>query len=165
MSLSSFAQVGAISTCIGLASSSSAVSQVSFPTEQQLRSMLPGLELRTNNKGMGWILGDWRESRFIGSSNGFQLILTWNGIDDEKWPFERIVSVLAARICGPVSPEMVKDQVARLYKTKSIVPERNLGGNGGTSFKVRLNSYLGSCSATFVSEGARWNELGISVMR
>jgi hypothetical protein len=142
-----------------------ASAQVWPPTLQQLRGMMPGLDVKPNNNGMGWILGEWRESQLISSTNGFQLVLTWNGLDDENWPFEKIVASLAGRICGPVSPANVKSQVVSLYKTKSIIPERDLGGNGGTTFKVRLTGRLGSCAAIFFSEGARWNELGVSVVR
>jgi hypothetical protein len=143
----------------------SASAQVWPQTEQHLRALMPGLDVKPNNKDMGWILGDWRESLLTGSVNGFQLVLTWNFIDNENWPFEKIVSSLAGRVCGPVSTAAVKDQVARLYKTKSIIPARDLGGNGGTSFKFRLTGPLGSCAAIFFSEGARWNELGVSVVR
>ena len=156
---------GAIGIALFLMDMSLASAQTWPPTQQQLRAMMPGLDVRLNNQGMGWILGEWRESVLTTSTSGFQIVLSWNGIDDEKWPFEKIVSGLAGEICGLVSPATVKNQVVSLYKTKSLIPERDLGGNGGTTFKVRLTGRLGSCSAIFFSEGARWNSLGVSVIR
>lgn len=126
---------------------------------------LQGAPIRPGDAPGIWIVGDWRESEVALAPFGFRVSLTWNGLGDDRWPFERIVAALAAPRCAAVTPEIVRQRVAALYQRRSLVPERNLGGNAGVSFKKRLTVDLGECRAEFLAEGARWHRLGVVVYR
>ena len=140
-----------------------AYAQAWNPGLRELRATMPGIDIRPADKGGGWILGEWRESELKFSGSGFSLQLYWNGLDDKNWPFERIVAALSNQRCGPVSASVVKRQVGQLYKTKSLIPRRDIGGNGGETFRLRLNTRLGTCAASYLADGARWHSLSVSV--
>lgn len=130
---------------------------------QDIRAALPGLPVAAGHGGELLLGGEFRQSSFRQTRSGFELSLHWNGVDDDKWPFERIVSALASHRCGDVSERTVAGHMERLYKSKSLVPERSLGGNAGDTFKRRISVRLGTCQATFNAEGARWHTLSVSV--
>jgi hypothetical protein len=166
LSLTNFRFRSAMLLTIAALSSVVATAQTRTLTQADIQSMLPGLQVRQSENNPGMLtLDEWRESELALSSFGFQLTLYWNGLDDENWPFERIVATVASRFCGPVTAGGVKNQVARLYRTRSLIRKKNLGGNAGTSFKKRLSSELGSCKAEFAAEGARWHALVATVVR
>ncbi|MGE3645552.1 MAG: hypothetical protein AB7F96_17025 [Beijerinckiaceae bacterium] len=147
----------------GTVLASGAYAQNRAPDEAALRSLFPGLQIKPANGPGAFELGEWRASLFSPSRNGFSLSLHWNGIDDEKWPFEKLVAGLAGRYCGKVSASAIAAHLEKLYKTKSLVRERELGGNAGSTFKRRLSARVGACRAVFVAEGARWHTLRVNV--
>ena len=124
---------------------------------------LTGAQIRPGDTPGSWVIGEWRESQVTLAPFGFRISLTWNGIDDQDWPFERLVAGIASNWCGGVTPDMVKRRVESLYRSRSLVPEKDLGGNGGVTFKKRLTVDLGRCRAEFLAEGARWHRLGAVV--
>lgn len=128
-------------------------------------AVMKGAQIRPAETPGTWIVGEWRESEVALAPFGFRISLTWNGIDDPDWPFERIVASLASSWCGRVTPDMIQRRVAELYRQRSLVPEKELGGNGGATFKKRLTVDLGQCRAEFLAEGARWHRLGAVVFR
>jgi hypothetical protein len=111
------------------------------------------------------MIGTWREPELQLRETGFQLVMVWNGLDDDKWPATRIAEVLAGEICGPVRRGVMEKVLDRLYRSKSLVPEKDLGGNAGSSFKKRLSEPLGTCRLEMLAEGARWHTLTVTVRR
>jgi hypothetical protein len=107
----------------------------------------------------------WRESEIQLHEAGFQLVMVYNGLDAEKWPATRIAEVLAAEICGQVGQGIMQGFVDRLYRSRSLVREIDLGGNAGSSFKKRLTESLGTCRVELLAEGARWHTLTVTVRR
>jgi hypothetical protein len=131
-----------------------------------VRALLADVEVKPSPSRKGWLaLGTWREPELELQSAGFRLVMTWNGLDDDKWPATRIGAVLAAVICGEVRSGTMEALLDRLYRSKSLVPERDLGGNAGASFKKRLREPLGPCRVELHAEGARWHTLTITVRR
>jgi hypothetical protein len=122
--------------------------------------------VKPSPKRPGWLaIGTWREPEMELQDRGFRLVMVWNGLDDDKWPATRISEVLAAEICGPIRSGVMEDHLDRLYQSKSLVPEVDLGGNAGSSFRKRLVASLGACRVEMLAEGARWHTLTIVVRR
>jgi hypothetical protein len=135
-------------------------------SEATVRARLGDVEVRPSPKRPGWLtLGTWREPELQLQEAGFRLVMVWNGLDDDKWPATRIGEVLAAEICGPVRHGVMEDLLNSLYKSKSLVPETDLGGNAGSTFRKRLREQLGTCRVEMLAEGARWHTLTITVRR
>jgi hypothetical protein len=135
-------------------------------SEATVRARLAGVEVKASSKRPGWLaLRTWREPELQLQDAGFQLVLVWNGLDDDKWPATRIAEVLAADVCGQIRQGAMETLLDRLYQSKSLVPEVDLGGNAGSSFKRRLEGELGACRVEILAEGARWHTLTIAVRR
>jgi len=135
-------------------------------SEAAVRARLVGVEVKPSRSRPGWLtIGTWRVPELELQEAGFQLVMVWNGLDDDKWPATRIGEVLAAEFCGPVRHGAMEDVLARLYRSRSLVPETDQGGNAGSSFKKRLQDKLGTCQVEMLAEGARWHTLTITVRR
>jgi hypothetical protein len=135
-------------------------------SEATVRARLAGVAVKPSPGRPGWLaIGTWRAPQLQLREAGFRLVMAWNGLDDDKWPATRITEVLAAEICGPVRNGAMETLLDRLYQSKSLVPERDLGGNAGSSFKKRQRERLGTCRLELLAEGARWHTLTITVRR
>lgn len=126
---------------------------------EDLRGAFPGLVAKPS-PNRGWIVFEtWREPEVQLGPNAIRLRMSWNGLDDDQWPFTRILDGLVGRACGPVLRGWAERQVARLDATRSLTRERDLGGNGGTTFSKRLAVRTGGCEVVLRSQGARWSSL------
>jgi hypothetical protein len=135
-------------------------------SEATVRARLVDVDVRPSANRPGWLtLGTWRAPELQLQEAGFQLVMVWNGLDDDKWPATRIGEVLAAEICGPVRHGAMEGFLARLYRSPSLVPEISQGDNAGPSFKKRLKERLGTCQVEMLAEGARWHTLTVTVRR
>jgi hypothetical protein len=131
-------------------------------TEATVRARLADVKVKPSPNRPGWlVIGTWRESEIQLHEAGFQLVM----VNDEKWPATRIAEVLAAEICGQVGQGIMQGFVDRLYRSRSLVREIDLGGNAGSSFKKRLTESLGTCRVELLAEGARWHTLTVTVRR
>ncbi len=52
-----------------------------------------------------------------------------------------------------------------VFKTKSLIPGKELGGNAGRSFHYRTVTRHGSCRIVVEAKGARWHKLTITVTK
>lgn len=135
-------------------------------TEATVRARLGDVEVKPSPNRPGWLaIGTWREPEIELHEAGFQLVMVWNGLDDDRWPATRISEVLAAELCGEVRRGAMEDFLGRLYRSRSLVKEVDLGGNAGSSFKKRLRETQGACRVEMLAEGARWHTLTITVRR
>ncbi|MBM3608047.1 MAG: hypothetical protein FJX29_06275 [Alphaproteobacteria bacterium] len=129
-----------------------------------LAAALPGLKLTTAKDQQGWLtINTMREPQIALAPFGFRLRLEWNGLDDRDWPFARIAAAAASKYCGTVRMQTIETLIERLYKTRSLIPQRDLGGNAGRSFMHRSNSALGQCRIELFASGARWHLLSATV--
>jgi len=112
----------------------------------------------------GWLaLGTMRDPDIQLKSGGFELMMHWNGIDDSDWPFARVLASVASHYCGPMQTQAADAMIERLYKTKSLVRARDLGGNAGSTMRHRLTATAGQCRIQLLADGARWHTLSASV--
>ncbi len=147
-------------------SASPASAQTATLDEAGLRTTLRGLKITPVEKQPGWLtIGTTRDPQVALAPFGFKLRLEWNGIDDTDWPFARIAALVASHYCGPVRLEAVDRAMDRLFKTRSLIPQRELGGNAGRSFLHRSNDRLGQCRIELVAGGARWHTITATVYR
>jgi hypothetical protein len=138
--------------------------QTSALTERDLPSTLPGLGLfPSKNPPFQWQLETVRTPELWMSPSGFRLAMHYNSIDDQTWPFTRILDALVARACGRVPSRWSEGLTTRLYASTSLVPPQDLGGNGGVSFKKVAAATIGSCRVELLAQGARWHTLAATV--
>ncbi|HEX5958928.1 MAG TPA: hypothetical protein VFY92_09785 [Hyphomicrobiaceae bacterium] len=134
--------------------------------EATVHRLLPEVDVKAAPNEPSWLLLDtFREPHLKLTDTGFELVMDWNGIDDDQWPATRIVEVLAAEFCGPLPAGVMERHLDRLYDSKSLEPEIDLGGNAGTTFLKRHAGTLGACHLTLAAQGARWHTLSIAVDR
>lgn len=134
--------------------------------EATIRRLLPEVDVKAAPNEPSWLLLDtFRRPHLKLTDTGFELVMDWNGIDDDQWPATRIVEVLAAEFCGPLPAGVMERELDRLYQSKSLEREINLGGNAGTTFLKRLAGMLGTCHLALAAQGARWHTLSIEVHR
>ena len=99
------------------------------------------------------------------TDGGFELAMYWNGLDDQTWPFTRILDVLLERGCGSARDGWSEALERRLYASPSLVPEQQLGGNGGSTFKKATAGTVGNCRVGLIAQGARWHTITATVNR
>lgn len=127
---------------------------------EDLRSVLPGLGMAPSKNVTGGItLSTARTPDLTLSPTGFQLVMYWNSIDDQNWPLTRILDSLAGKACGKIRSGLSDALLERLYASRSLAPEQDLGGNAGSTFKKMLSEQLGGCRIEMVAQGARWHTL------
>jgi hypothetical protein len=123
-------------------------------TGADLRSALPGLGLSpSKNPSFQWTLETVRAPELSLSPSGFQLAVHYNGIDDQTWPFTRILDALVARACGRAPSRLSEGLSTRLYSSASLVPPQDLGGNAGVTFKKTAAVVAGPCRVEILAEG------------
>ncbi len=133
--------------------------------QDELRQLMPGLKVGPSKK-QGWLVLDtYRTPELKIDRTSFQLAMNYNSIDDQKWPFTAILAALVNKACGEATREWSESLLKRLYASKSLEPEKQLGGNGGTTFSKRISDRRGRCSVEVLAVGARWHDLVATVSR
>lgn len=131
---------------------------------RDLAVVLPGLEIMPSREGPSRVvMKTWRTPELAFGQSEFTLTMYWNGIDDETWPFTRILDALLGKACGGVRPGWTQSLSTLLYATASLDPERDMGGNGGVSFRKTITDAAGPCRVTLNAQGARWHTIRASV--
>lgn len=130
-----------------------------------LPALFPGVEIKPSEPNPGWmVLETFREPEVSITPGRVRAQMTWNGIDDDEWPFTRIVDVLLGKACGPVRSGWTSAQQDRLYASRSVTRERNMGGNAGTSFSKRISASVGRCRVDLAAQGARWHGIEATIV-
>ena len=130
---------------------------------RDLPSLLLGLDiLRSNKNPKAFVFQTWREPEILFENAYFELKMEWNGLDDENWPFVKILDVLVTKSCAPVAPGFSKNLYQKLVKSPSMTPSTNYG-QGGESRTQATSGVIGSCRIDMMSYGARWNTLTAKV--
>ena len=160
--LCTFALKGLCVGMVGLVLSSGAT-QAAPLEARDLPSLLLGLDiLRSNKNPKAFVFQTWREPEISFESSYFELKMEWNGLDDENWPFVKILDVLVTKSCAPIAPGFSKNLYQKLIKSPSMTPSTNYG-QGGESRTQATSGVIGSCRIDMMSYGARWNTLTAKV--
>jgi hypothetical protein len=108
-----------------------------------------------------WELNAWRTTRIAVQNRRRRVVLSvdTNGLFEEKWPYTRILDTVLGRTCGIRERGLGKRLLDRMYKSKSLIKGRNLGGNGGVTFRKRVRLTRNGCRITMIGNGARWHTI------
>jgi S1-C subfamily serine protease len=98
------------------------------------------------------------------ADEGFELTMYWNGVDDQNWPFTKILDALVDRGCGHVPNGWSDALQQRLYASASLVPEQQLGDNRGSTFRKATTTTVDGCRVDLVAGGARWHTITAKVV-
>ena len=130
--LCTFALKGLCVGMVGLVLSSGAT-QAAPLEARDLPSLLLGLDiLRSNKNPKAFVFQTWREPEISFESSYFELKMEWNGLDDENWPFVKILDVLVTKSCAPIAPGFSKNLYQKLIKSPSMTPSTNYGARWNT---------------------------------
>lgn len=131
-----------------------------------LAALLPGLGISASKQRPGWYqFRTWREPELRIGRTDFQLAMNWNGLDDQNWPFTRILDALVSKACGNVRHGWSEAFIDRLYKTRTSPESGAKDAEGREIYSLRLAEMTGSCRVELTSRGARWNDLVATVNR
>lgn len=126
-----------------------------------VRSLFPGKPV-TPDKQSGWFqVQGQRDYRIALAPFGFRIEVYWNGIGDP----DEIIASAASRYCGRIMPQQIARDLSRLYDSRSLVAQRELGGNAGSTFKKRRVASMGQCTAIYQAQGARGHTLSATIVR
>ncbi len=122
-----------------------------------------------------WNLNTWRQPEVRLLDNGRKILLTLesNGLFDDKYPYTRVIDTVLEKVCGIPAPAPAKQGIDkrgtggqllfRMYGAKSLIQGRNLGGNGGTTFKKVAVETRNGCRITMIGQGARWHVIRTTI--
>ena len=158
-----------------LATAATATADYRTPTPKEVVGWFPpGMATPMKSKAGtivpgAWVLGTWRrpDIRFLASGRKILLTLESNGLFDNKYPYTRVIDTVLEQVCGVPAPAPAKEGIDKrgtggrmlfkMYGSKSLIPRKNLGGNGGSTFKKVAVETKNGCRITMVGEGARWH--------
>lgn len=145
------------------------------PTAQEVPGWFPpGLTMPMKAKTGAMIPGSWvfttfrePEMRLVDGGKKIVLKVETNGIFDDRYPYSRVIDTVLAKVCGIAAPQPAKQGVdergvggrmlLRMYKSKSLTPQKRLGGNAGSTFRKMAVETANGCKITMVGQGARWH--------
>ena len=110
-----------------------------------------------------YIFSSLRRPVLVTSRQRATLVVGWNGLDDGS--FRRLASGLLSVSCGIKTKGYAAKLIDGVFKTKSLIPGKELGGNAGRSFHYRTVTRHGSCRIVVEAKGARWHKLTITVTK
>lgn len=111
----------------------------------------------------GYKFTTFREPELYVAAGRFELAMFWNGIDDEKWPYTRILGMLLSKACGIPEGDLPTKLLDAAYDSKPIGPTEELGGNAGVSRIQRHSVEDGDCRISVEIAGARWHTITTTV--
>ena len=133
-------------------------------TNQEVYAALPTLRVSPSTQVPGGLsLGTVRAPVLTTGPAGFELKMYWNTIDDQTWPFTRILDALLGRACGTTPKGWSEALQTNLYASQSLTPEVEVGGNGGRSFERAASMAVGACKVDLHAQGARWHVIKATV--
>lgn len=126
-----------------------------------------GLMTRSGISGgrNGFKFRTFREPELYIAKDRFELAMFWNGIDDEKWPYTRILGMLLSEACGIPEKSFTENLLNAVYDSEPIGPTEELGGNAGTSRIQRHTVEDGNCKIAVEVAGARWHTITTTVTK
>lgn len=92
-----------------------------------------------------------------------ELNMVYNGIDDETWPYTRILAVLLNNVCQIKEANFSSNLIEQTYRSRSLTPPVNLGGNAGTNVLKRQNATRNGCLVSVEVDGARWHTITTTI--
>ncbi|MGA9381082.1 MAG: hypothetical protein WBV73_20145 [Phormidium sp.] len=92
-----------------------------------------------------------------------ELAMVYNGIDDENWPYTKILATLLNNVCQIKDPSFSTNLIEQTYSSRSITPPVNLGGNAGSTVLKRQSASRNGCSVSVEVEGARWHTITTTI--
>ncbi|MFB2838284.1 hypothetical protein [Floridanema evergladense] len=96
-------------------------------------------------------------------SKKVELNMVYNGIDDETWPYTRILATLLNNVCQIKDASFSRNLIEQTYRSRSLTPPVNLGGNAGTSVLQRKSVTRNGCLVTVEVKGARWHTITTTI--
>lgn len=112
---------------------------------------------------IGYLIGTMRKPVIVTSRKQAVLLMTYNGIDDAKWPYHRLLARMLKYTCAVKDEKVGRTLVKRVYAAKSVTPPKRLGGNGGTLVHRRYTTIINGCRITMEVKGARWHRISATV--
>jgi hypothetical protein len=110
-----------------------------------------------------FIFSSFRKPVLVTSRRRAILVVAWNGLDDGS--FLRLAGSLLSASCGIASKGYADKLISGLYKTKSLIRGKQLGGNAGRSFHYRTITRQNGCRIVVEAKGGRWHKLTITVSK
>ena len=92
-----------------------------------------------------------------------ELNMVYNGIDDETWPFTKILAVLLNNVCQIKDSSFSTNLIEQTYRSRSLTPPVNLGGNAGSTVLKRQSASRNGCLVRVEVEGARWHTITTTI--
>ncbi|MBE9226977.1 hypothetical protein IQ264_16230 [Phormidium sp. LEGE 05292] len=92
-----------------------------------------------------------------------ELNMVYNGIDDENWPYTRILATLLNNVCQIKDTNFSTNLIEQTYRSRSLTPAVNLGGNAGTSVSKRQSATRNGCLVSVEVKGARWHTITTTI--
>jgi hypothetical protein len=92
-----------------------------------------------------------------------ELSMVYNGIDDENWPYTRILATLLNNVCQIKDSSFSTNLIEQTYRSRSLTPPVELGGNAGSTVLKRQSATLNGCSVSVEVEGARWHKITTTI--
>lgn len=126
-----------------------------------VRQLTPGAD----HPAGGWIFETFRAPELSGTADNAMLSMFYNGIDDETWPYPRILQVLLADLCGKIADGTAAALVEAAYAEPSAIPPEDAGGNGGETMQMALVEQVGHCQVQVHIGGARWHTIATVITR
>lgn len=92
-----------------------------------------------------------------------ELNMVYNGIDDETWPYTRILAVLLDNVCQIKDASFSSNLIEQTYSSRSITPPVPLGGNAGSNVSKRQSATRNGCLVKVEVDGARWHTITTTI--
>ncbi|OKH37124.1 hypothetical protein NIES2119_15005 [[Phormidium ambiguum] IAM M-71] len=92
-----------------------------------------------------------------------ELNMVYNGIDDETWPYTRILATLLNNVCQIKDANFSTNLIEQTYSSRSLTPAVNLGGNAGTTVSKRQSATRNGCLVKVEVDGARWHTINTTI--
>ncbi len=130
-----------------------------FPGRASLAPVNPKRKLAPGVRH--WLIKGGRDPEIFVWSNPRKLVVEvqTNGIDN----FGQVLDVLVDKLCAWRADGLGRSLMSRLYKTKSQIPEKPLGGNAGSSFRKTLRVTRNGCRIDLRAWGGRWHFFRVTI--
>lgn len=92
-----------------------------------------------------------------------ELNMVYNGIDDETWPYTRILAVLLNNVCQIKDASFSSNLIEQTYSSRSITSPVPLGGNAGSNVLKRQSATRNGCLVKVEVDGARWHTITTTI--
>lgn len=92
-----------------------------------------------------------------------ELNMVYNGIDDETWPYTRILATLLNNVCQIKDASFSANLIEQTYSSRSLTPPVNLGGNAGSTVLKRQSATRNGCLVSVEVDGARWHTITTTI--